>query len=535
MKKKRSLLLVSALFALILFSITSYAYSEYEMYDCWWEDQAEDGRIFGSWEKCDAKTSYKVRLTYGNSHKLVKDWYSGSSSGTNDFTSYIAKKGSGTYYFDVFPTKGGEEYMVSSEGLEVTSSMVSKAKKYLKDEAAERQAAMYGWMKGPDGNWRFYKTGGVACKNEWLDDGGKRYHFDSNSIMQTGWQVISGYWYYFDQSGAMYINAVTPDGYWVNAEGKYVDANGNPVLASGNAHGSSSSASSGSARTLSSISISVSEQNKVAGQVITANFKAGSGFDIVNEALSIPREQWTAGTSVSVTLKCVPKSGYIFSSGTIKANVNGASNIQVSGGASERTVKFTYRPKMKLATPIGFCFNENMELTWKKSDKASGYKLVFYLDNSQKATKNVNTNKLEDVYEYLDMGRYEGTVSVKVYATNSEKSSYLLTSDAGVIDDLTMLEESMGMGGFSWEGNRLYYYDEAGEKLKGWQYIDSYWYHFKNNGAADGPGWYHDSDGCWYWFDSMCRMCIGTINDGKTDYFMNDGSNPNLPYGAWKE
>lgn len=531
---KKITLFLAAVLAMVLFTVTAYAeYNyDYNIFDCWWEEQTEDGRIFGSWEKCDVATSYKVRLTYGNSRKVVKDWYTSSSSGINDFTSYIANKGTGTYYFDVYPVKGGTDYMVSSEGLEVTSTMVNLAKKHEKKEAEERKAAMSGWSQGPDGYWRYYKSGGVACKNEWLDDAGKRYHFDSSGKMQTGWQQISGYWYYFDKSGALYVNTVSPDGYRVNAEGKWIDENGSPIPVSSS---SSSSSSKTSTRTLSSISIYINEKNNGEGKATTANFTAGSGFDIVSENLSVPRELWNPGDSITVTLRCTPKSGYTFTAGSVKATVSGGSNIQVSGGTTERTVKFTYTPKMKLATPVGFCFNENMELTWRKSERAAGYKLVFYRNNSQIGSKTVTVNKFPDVYEYLYTGE-EGKISVKVYAVNNGKaSSYLINSDAGVIDDLNALESAAGYGGFTWEGNKLYYYDSIGDKATGWQYIDSNWYHFKNSGAADGPGWFQDKDGCWYWFDNLCRMCVGTINDGKANYFMNDGSNPNLPYGAWKE
>lgn len=535
--KKKLFAAAVLLFSVFMFHVISYADYEYDMYECWWEEQTEDGRILGSWDKCDAKTAYKVRLLYGSSRKTVKDWYTASSSATNDFTSYIVKKGTGVYYFDVYPSKGGTEYMVSSEELEVTGAMLNRAKKYLQNAAAEKQSQMSGWMKGPDGNWRFYKEGGAACRNEWLDDGGKRYHFGSDSVMQTGWQTIGNYWYFFDASGALYVNTVTPDGYSVNGEGIYIDGNGNPVMAAGQSSGgnNSGSSSSGSSRTLSSISISVSEKSNGAGQVSSADFRAGGGFNIVNETLSIPRDQWTAGNTVTVTLQCVPKDGYSFATGTVKASISGASNITVSGGASERTVKFTYIPRMKLAAPTGFCFNDNMELTWKKSDRANGYKLVFYLDGSKAGEKTVSKNKLEDVYEYLDMGRYEGVVSVRVYARNTEKSKYITDSDAGIIDDLAALWDNAGMGGLVWEGSSLCCYDETGEKLKGWQQVDGSWYHFKNNGAADGPGWFQDKDGCWYWFDGMHRMCVGTINDGNASYFMNDGSNPSIPYGAWKE
>lgn len=532
---KNRFLLMITLVTVLLFSFTVYADYEYDMYECWWEDQDDNGRILGSWDKCDAATAYKVRLTVGSS-KVVKGWYTASSSGSNDFTAYIVKNGTGTYYFDVYPSKGGEKYMICSEGLQVTSAMLSKAKKYVKEKQAEQASQMHGWIKGPDGNWRYYKDGGTACRNEWLNDGGKWYFFDSDSVMQTGWQAINGYWYCFETSGALYTNTVTPDGYTVNGDGVYVDANGSPVPVSGSSSGGGSSSSyTGRTTTLSSISIGVSEKSVEDGKVRTAEFRAASGFDIVSETLSTPREQWAAGTAVSVSLKIVPKIGYQFTSGTFKVSINGASNIQVSGGTSEKTVKFSYKPKMKLAAPDGFCFNENTELTWHRSERASSYKAVFYLDGSQVDTKTVSTNKIGDVYEYLDMGRYEGTVSVKIYAQNTNNSSCILTSNAGVIDDLAALEESMGMGGFTWEGSKLYYYDEFGEKVKGWQHIDNNWYHFKNNGAADGPGWYQDTDGCWYWFDSMCRMCVGTINDGNADYFMNDGSNPNLPYGAWRQ
>jgi hypothetical protein len=62
-----------------------------------------------------------------------------------------------------------------------------------------------GWSQNENG-WRYEKTDGSFSSNEWYSVDGKWYHFDANSIMQTGWVKDGNAWYYLDPANGSMIS-----------------------------------------------------------------------------------------------------------------------------------------------------------------------------------------------------------------------------------------------------------------------------------------------------------------------------------------
>lgn len=80
------------------------------------------------------------------------------------------------------------------------------------------------WEKTSDGHYKYKKSNGSYCSNEWLDVNGNSYFFDTTGIMCTGWKTFSnGSVYYFNpENGAMV------KGKWVAQDGKsyYLQSDG---------------------------------------------------------------------------------------------------------------------------------------------------------------------------------------------------------------------------------------------------------------------------------------------------------------------
>ena len=64
-----------------------------------------------------------------------------------------------------------------------------------------------------------------APKIGWIEEAGKKYYYDENSVMLTGWQVIDQQRYYFKESGAMATGKVEIDGQY-----RYFGSNGLEII-----------------------------------------------------------------------------------------------------------------------------------------------------------------------------------------------------------------------------------------------------------------------------------------------------------------
>lgn len=186
-----------------------------------------------------------------------------------------------------------------------------------------------------------------------------------------------------------------------------------------------------------------------------------------------------------------------------------------------------YRPKIDLITPAGFFMTSDNVLHWTKVDGATKY--ILRITPAGERSVTVETTKPEyDMSEYIFM-----EAKVSVAASGPANSTTVRTSGAYTIEDLGAFAKQYEVPGYlTIRNGKPYYEDEFGEK-GGWKELAGYWYHFKKNGYADGPGWFEDTDGNWYYFDQNYRMMTGVITAGGKQYAMNDGSNRSFPYGAW--
>jgi len=537
-KRSRTAFLISFvlfLLAALLPSLTAFAAEkDYAIGSAWWNEN-DTGRMLAEWDKPESSTNYKVQLWRNSTSKPVKSWTLCTTT-HYDFSAVIAKKGTGTYWFEVYPAKGGESMKEISDEFEVDSEFLKVIKEYTKNHAAEEQASSQrGWFRAPDGTWRYYKDDGTKLKNDWLDYNGARYHFSSDGIMQTGWQSVGGKWYYFSQDqstiGILFTSGTTPDGKQVNEEGVMIE-NGEVVSASGARSGPAVATS------LSKTSIGVSEKSTDPGVMKPVSFTAGTGISLDDISYNIDPSQWAPGTPVLVTAVISVTNNYTFAK-DLKVTVRGAKSVSVEGSGNSRIVRFDYYPKMTLAAPSNFYYlSEEGLLFWDKVKDAERYKVVLYDGSSQVTTQTVTRNSIE-ISELMDESReIEEMANVKVYAMSSSgKSGYILTSQAGSIADLNeFLEANAIEGELKYMGQNLIYNDASGERVKDqWVLLGETWYHFERGTGYASKGWYQDTDGLWYYFDQAGRMVTGTITENDKTYVLNDGSRTDLPFGAWIE
>ncbi len=81
----------------------------------------------------------------------------------------------------------------------------------------QAEAASGKWKKDNKG-WYYVYSNGKYARNEWLQEGGKWYHFDAKGYMQTGWKKVGGKTYFFKKDGSMAANEYW-QGYWLNKSG----------------------------------------------------------------------------------------------------------------------------------------------------------------------------------------------------------------------------------------------------------------------------------------------------------------------------
>ena len=400
-------------------------------------------------------------------------------------------------------------------------------------------AAVSAWKANPDGSWSYTKNG-TAVKNSWEKVDGFWYYFNGKGIMLTGWQFLNSRWYYLEPDpngsrgykyGAMWCNATTPDGYTVNGDGMWVQ-NGQVVTTAGNGNSGAGNTGNGGSRVITSCKISVSAADAGAGACRKAVVTGATNCRVGEQSYSVPYESWKPGSSITITVTLTANDGYTFGS-TTSYSCTGAKLTGQSGTASTRTVRLTYTPVMKLAAPDLVFINENGELMWMPVANAKRYTLRITGEDGKTVTKTVSAPGV-DLWEYGDLGRE--AMKLTVSALGPDGNSSYIESDRRTISDVAAYMDSHMLGGsIVIRDGKPRYLDEYGEKVTGWQNLLGRWYHFKKNGSADGPGWFQDESGYWYYFDAGYAMMTGTVNDGGKTYYLNDGSRSDLPTGAWVE
>ena len=103
--------------------------------------------------------------------------------------------------------KYGEESQWTESGeLSITDRYVSdgKGKDDQKQWSKPGASHQTGWFKEKD-VWRLRLPDGRICRSEWYMMNGLWYHFDENSVMQTGWIQDGGKWYHLWGDGQMTV------------------------------------------------------------------------------------------------------------------------------------------------------------------------------------------------------------------------------------------------------------------------------------------------------------------------------------------
>lgn len=555
----RALLLLLAMLFLNCFC-ASAAEADYRIYDAFL-DQDSSGRFVAEWEPCEMKSPYKI-LLYRNSKECGTTVSVGASVTSYEFTEQIYSSGKGTYYFTIYPTKA-PLLIVASGTLTVDSEMLTLAKtryqelkkEKQKKEKEQKEQKKEGtgpggvkeytprWVKNPNGTWSYYGIDGKLVKNKWLDADGYRYLFDKNGIMLTGWNFVSSRWYYLTveknrehgyPEGALWKNAITPDGYTVNADGMWV-LDGKVVKTKTVSNKDSSTKNAGTiskkeetkkVKEISSCKVTLQTKDMGDGACRNITVKSATNSNIESVAYSLPYEEWLPGSEVRITVTLSPKDGYSYKNGCSFSASEGS--VVSTKGSNTKTVVISVKPKMKLEKPQGASLNDLGELAWPAVPKAKRYKV--YVSGGKNVTKKTVyvTEPVIDLWTYGNP--FEDSMNVKITAMGNEGNKNYLDSQTLVIDDVSACYVS---GEISYRKNGSVTYNDAdGFPANGWKQISGAWYHF-TKGKADGPGWYQDTDGNWYYFDESCRMLTGTVTDGGKRYVLNSGERKGLPVGAW--
>lgn len=192
---------------------------DYEIAYCEWSAEAK--KQVALWASTEKSTSYKVGLFTKNGTQ-VGSWHT-TDNNYYDFTNIIKDKGTNTYYFAVYPVKGGSEYVICSETKKVN---VPGSQANSGSSSSSGGPGSAEWVKNSNGTWSYRLANGTFAAACWQLINGKWYYFGSDAIMDTGWLNLNGKWYYLENIGtgsmplgALYMNCVTPDGNVVDADG----------------------------------------------------------------------------------------------------------------------------------------------------------------------------------------------------------------------------------------------------------------------------------------------------------------------------
>lgn len=219
------------------FSASAASDKNYTITEAYWDEG--ENYVAGLWDEAEDKTSYKVQLYKGN--RKVGSLQT-TNKATMTFSKLIAEKGSGSYHFTVYPTRGGKSMLVTSQTIVIDSEYLAAIKKRIKSDSSPAStgtgtggpgvtgvssinpaSGIEGWNRLANGSWWWKNTDGSIKKEDWLLDKENWYYFDQNGIMQTGWIKYRDLWYYCGADGAMLKDTTTPDGFKVNADGVWVE------------------------------------------------------------------------------------------------------------------------------------------------------------------------------------------------------------------------------------------------------------------------------------------------------------------------
>ena len=572
--------------------ITAYA-EDYRIGSADWEYD-ESGKVQAVWDEANDKTSYQLSIYRGSikeSNKVYKNKIKVSYA-HHDFGLTIAKHGTGTYYYTVYPTKGGAGMMITSGALEVDSDMLSAIRKYYNYNANNGKRTYtsinydtpLGWTMLPDGTWKYHLTKTSFAKNQWLKVNGKWYYFGADSIMLTGWQNIGGRYFYFNKDGDLWMGgnqSGTAAGGTATANAQTIPTDvtttERTVTTDNENH-----AYTGKTQALNSLSVSFNETEVEPGKVRPMTINVPASVEVVSQSYSVQPESWSPGTKVSIVMTVRTTANYQFGNGMKVSCSNGTFKSQ-SGDAFTRTLKFEYVAKTRLAKPQRIYLDGDSLIKWQGVSNASRYSvkinyeeeydydpessnsdMTIYTEddeetryNSRKKSFTVNSTQL-DASQYIDIDEIKDVkFSITAMASSSRSAYYLNSEAAEFTAEQGSVESSTNVGSVTTnKSGDMVYVDGSGDYITGWQDINGAWYYFQNKGNAV-TGW-KQIEKRWYYFGADCRMATGWVelggywyylNEGGDDiygamltgthvingvsYYLNDSTSNGVPLGAW--
>lgn len=574
--------------------ITAYA-EDYRIGSADWEYE-EDGKVQAVWDEAADKTTYQLSIYKGSvkeSNKVYKNKIKVSYA-HHDFGLTIAKHGTGTYYYTVYPTKGGSGLMITSGSLEVDSDMLTAIRKYYNYNSNNGKRTYtsiqydtpLGWTMLPNGNWKYRLTANTFARNQWLRVNGKWYYFGADSVMLTGWQNISGKYFYFNAAGDLWTG-----GSQSSTTGTSGSVQANSQVAANSTQTSERTVTTdneqhvytGKTQQITSLTVTFKEEEVEPNKVRPMTISVPSNVELVSTNYSVQPENWTPGTKVTIMLTVKATGNYQFGSG-LKVSGSNASFKTQSGDAFTRTLKYEYTAKARLAKPQRVYLDGNSVVKWSKVSGANRYNvkitydeeytynptsstsdMTLYVDEGEDEERYNGKNRSITVNEpQIDAADYIGIDEIKdvkflitAMPSSARSSSYLSSEAVEFTAEQGSVESSTNVGSVTTnKAGDMVYIDGSGDYITGWQDLNGAWYYFENSGKA-ATGW-KQIEKRWYYFGADNKMVTGWaeingfwyyLNDGGDDiygamltstheingvsYYLNDSTTNGIPLGAW--
>lgn len=346
--------------------------------------------------------------------------------------------------------------------------------------------------------------GAQVTKSGWVNAGHSWLYIEENTKAATQWKLINGVWYYFGNNGYMYDGETTEDGY-------YLDASGAMATTEGWYHGDSW------------VYVESGNKVKTGWQYIGGSWYCFDDSGYMMENSCTPDGYYVGADGAQVTNEGWQSDGvgwsYVMEGGSV---VYGEKTI-----AGKEYYFNEYGSMLSFAvSPDGYYFGESgarqTEEGWY--DELDAY--YYYV--KEDGTAAIGWQTIDDDEYYFSESPY----SYGLMSRRAEIDGKLIGQDGRVlIDDNWKLD-----------AGSLYYLDEQGEPVTGWQIINDEYLYFEGSGElsygcatadkyllgmdgyiVDEKGWYtaagnityyiseegtvltgwNQMNGNWYYFDEV--------------------------------
>lgn len=273
-----------------------------------------------------------------------------------------------------------------------------------------------------------------------------------------------------------------------------------------------------SARTeMNYIDISVKDVERGDGLCCLPDISVSWYATVESAECSSDRSIWEPGDNVTITLKIVPKNGYVFKNG-LSVNCSGGNVVNRSVTKTSATVKINYKAKWSLRPVSAAWFDDETVLRWDGVPYCRSYQVKLKGENSDR-TLRVNDQTWCDISPYVtDYGTLE--IKIRSMPKTPAQGKYLYPSEwFDIAQSFAPPYENTVTGYFQSTSRGLSFVagiDDDGTRwlATGWQYIGGAWYYFDGNGYALSGR--QLIGGKWYCLDaSTHQMATGWLKDAE--------------------